>query len=164
MKNKKRKAFTLIELLVVIAIIGLLASIVLIALSGARVKARDAKRVADLSQIQTALELYYSDTNTGYPPVDCESTSGRYSACWTTFLPAQYIATMPVDPLNVASSYGYYYADGVKPSSSCAYSGTGSDNNYILATQLEDPSAIKNSCGGFFGGWDNFNLNYVVGN
>jgi len=58
MRNKNQ-GFTLIELLVVIAIIGLLASIVLVSLQGARAKARDARRMHDLSQIRTALFLYY---------------------------------------------------------------------------------------------------------
>jgi len=59
MKHNK-KAFTLIELLVVIAIIGLLSTLSILALNQARARARDAKRIADVKQIQTALELYYN--------------------------------------------------------------------------------------------------------
>ncbi|MCF7820369.1 MAG: prepilin-type N-terminal cleavage/methylation domain-containing protein, partial [Candidatus Pacebacteria bacterium] len=69
----KKKGFTLIELLVVIAIIGLLSTMSVVALNSARQKSRDAKRVADIKQIQTALELYYNDNN-GYPlQADVES-------------------------------------------------------------------------------------------
>jgi len=56
-----KKGFTLIELLVVIAIIGLLSTLAIVALNSARQKSRDAKRVADIKQIQTALEIYYND-------------------------------------------------------------------------------------------------------
>lgn len=62
----KRKGFTLIELLVVIAIIGLLSSVVFASLNSARGKARNAKRMADLQEIQKALEFYY-DANGAYP-------------------------------------------------------------------------------------------------
>jgi prepilin-type N-terminal cleavage/methylation domain-containing protein len=55
---KPGKGFTLIELLVVIAIIGLLATLAVVAFGNARVRARDAKRVSDLRQIATAVELY----------------------------------------------------------------------------------------------------------
>ena len=61
-----QRGFTLIELLVVIAIIGMLSSIVLASLNGARAKSRDARRIADMKQIDIALELYY-DTNRTYP-------------------------------------------------------------------------------------------------
>jgi len=60
-----KKGFTLIELLVVISIIGLLASIVVVSLGGARKGGRDAKAKAELRQIQTALELCYNETTPG---------------------------------------------------------------------------------------------------
>jgi len=63
--TKKNRGFTLIELLVVIAIIGILASIVLVSLGGARSKARDAQRQSDMRQVVSAQEMYYGD-NSGY--------------------------------------------------------------------------------------------------
>ncbi len=59
MHNSNKKGFTLIELLVVIAIIGILSSIGLVALNGARAKARDAKRLSDAATIGLAYESYY---------------------------------------------------------------------------------------------------------
>lgn len=56
-----RGGFTLVELLVVIAIIGILSSIVLVSVQGARAKARDGQRMHDLSQIKTALVVYNDD-------------------------------------------------------------------------------------------------------
>jgi len=58
---KQKKGFTLVELLVVIAIIGLLSTLAVVALGSARSKARDARRVSDIKQTQTALELYFAD-------------------------------------------------------------------------------------------------------
>lgn len=63
---KKQRGFTLIELLVVIAIIGLLSTLAVVALNNARQKSRDAKRISDIKQVQTALELYFNDQSS-YP-------------------------------------------------------------------------------------------------
>lgn len=65
--RSKQKGFTLIELLVVIAIIGLLSTLAVVALTSARAKARDAKRISDIKQVQTALELYFADQGQKYP-------------------------------------------------------------------------------------------------
>jgi len=54
---KYRKGFSLIEALVVIAIIGIIATIISVSLFGARDKARDTKRKAEVSQIGRFLTL-----------------------------------------------------------------------------------------------------------
>ena len=81
MRSVNYRGFTLIELLVVIAIIGLLSTLAVIALNSARQKSRDTKRLSDIRQIATALELFYTDSNV-YPteasPV--ELGQGGYSA------------------------------------------------------------------------------------
>ena len=89
--NKLKKAFTLIELLVVIAIIAILATLAVVALQNSRSSARDAKRLADVKQIQTALELYFNDNNS-YPTsiTSTIATSGIV-----------YMATIPTSPTPV---------------------------------------------------------------
>ena len=106
-----KKGFTLIELLVVIAIIGLLATLAVVALNNARSKSRDAKRVSDIKQAQTALELYYSDQS-GYPVATgnlgssyvCLGTAGfaTTSAC-----PGAYMGLIPSNPAPNGATYVY---------------------------------------------------------
>lgn len=97
------KGFTLIELLVVVAIIGVLASIVLVSVGGARGKARDAKRVSDIKSIQLALANYYNDYGT-YPYNIYKNASG--SAAPLNGLTGAYLPAVPVDPLSSATPSG----------------------------------------------------------
>lgn len=118
---KKAKGFTLIELLVVIAIIGLLSTLAVVALNNARQKSRDAKRVSDVKQVSTALELYFVDNN-GYPVVAtpgitlgdashiCFGTGGftTVALCGAT----TYMGIVPSNPLPGGTGYTYISADG----------------------------------------------------
>jgi len=131
--NAKR-SFTLIELLVVIAIIGILVSITFVWIGSSKGRARDARRKADLNQIQIALEIYYDQKghfpfcylcNSSVPicptggVVWCRTDCcGGENSCWsrshkeTYFLQylvdEEYFSVVPRDPIN-SGDYAYTY-------------------------------------------------------
>jgi len=139
------KGFTLIEILVVVAIIGVLASIVLVGLGGARRQGGDAKRIAELREVQTGLELYF--TKCGFYP---GGASG--SACTTTD-PVSWadlqtaltgaglgITAVPNDPAAPTKEYGYAVRSDRQA--------------YVLAASLSaDNAALQNSYHGSLSGY-----------
>jgi prepilin-type N-terminal cleavage/methylation domain-containing protein len=163
MKSKaKNHGFTLIELLVVIAIIGILSSIVLVSLNSARSKARDVKRIAEIKQLMTALELYY-DSN-GHFPISsggCGASSPNGSWCnsvqslsgghWirdngVANVLSPFMASEPIDPKQGSSPNWtplnggtiFYFASG--------YGGSG--QWYMIVFGLENyPNSLENQDG-----------------
>ncbi len=107
-----RVVWIVVCLFVGIAIIGILASVVLASLNSARSKSRDARRVADIKQLQLALELYY-DVNGNTYPSDISFS-----------LAPNFIPSIPSDPLG--GSYAYH---------NC------SPNSYHLGASLENENS-----------------------
>ena len=139
------KGFTLIELLVVIAIIGILASIVLVSLNGARGKARDAERVSGLKEMAKAASLIDNDPAT--PFVGCTTDGPKANTCTTPALAAY------SDPSAIAATA----ACGSASAAICDYSVSAEDGvlgngeainsqNYEFCAYLEGPNI------GFSGG------------
>lgn len=131
MKAQKKRGFTLIELLVVIAIIGLLSSVVLASLNNARAKSRDARRIADLKQLQTALELY-NHANNSFPVV---GTIGTVGTVLTALTAAGYIPSLTSDPAGT-NPYQYQSTNGTTTTACSTNPCTG----YVLKATLEDAS------------------------
>jgi len=120
-KIQHKNGFTLIELLVVIAIIGLLSSLILASLSTARAKGRDAKRMADLKQLATAMQFFYDDN--GYYPKESGGSNGYVGeGAGLDALLNAYLSDIGVDPLGPSNNTYYYYYDGNQTCTGGAYS------------------------------------------
>jgi type II secretion system protein G len=131
------KGFTLIELLVVIAIIGLLASIIVASLNTAQQKGRDARRIADLKEVQLAIELYY-DANSNYPIQGSALSATPSAANIPTGLAPTYISQLPTDPSQPASGASqYYYQYESLASDGVTACGSGTCPDYVIVAHLE---------------------------
>ena len=125
--KRHQSGFTLIELLVVIAIIGMLASVVLASLSGARQKGANAARLESVKSLKTALELYYND-NGGYP-TSHGSANGDVALSDPTLTAALVPKYLPAMPPQLIADGDHYYGNGVT---------TGVTRNYDLLINKVD--------------------------
>jgi prepilin-type N-terminal cleavage/methylation domain-containing protein len=135
-KMKKKKGFTLIELLVVIAIIGLLSTLAVVSLNSARQKARDAKRLSDIKQISTSIELAATADAAGsylatFTNAACNEATERLNA--TGCVSGEYDLTKFVDPQNNSTACD----NGVTPPCTYALSTTPAAGSYEICFALE---------------------------
>jgi len=129
--NKKNfSSFTLVEMLVVVAVVGILASALLVSLGGSRAKARDARRISDLREVQNALELYY-DREEKYPEIHGIDFSSTWDALKDELDREGITSHIPDDPIN-EGDYKYVYV-------SC---GINNNQEYMLRARLEKYSFV----------------------
>jgi type II secretion system protein G len=105
----KRTGFTIVELIVVIAVIGILAGIMLVSYAASENRARDASRQSSMKEIRAALEAYRAENGT-YPN-EAGASWEQSNTDPVNFLDdlKPYMGVVPVDPVNDASNYFYYY-------------------------------------------------------
>lgn len=139
--SKPNSNTSLVVLVVVVASItmmGLLSTLAIVALNSARQKSRDSKRVADVKQIQTALELYYVD-NDQYPLATAPVVLGfdlSKSLCTGGF--------------KSACTFGLTTYMGILPAAADPYDGdcTAANNEYVYSATQGSYYSLKFCLGG----------------
>ena len=162
MAKINRESFTLIELLVVIAVISLVGAIVLVSLTAAKARARDAHRMIEINQFLKVLTICFaeqgdypdSDLDPGLDEIwDAHGTGWKYGSscgpCHGNFENAiRPCTTAEVkDPINEGElAYYYFYFEpdattynGVPISDECK-------GRYALMAHLESSTYEKAIC------------------
>lgn len=106
MSTRTKNGFTLIELLVTVAIIGVLASILFVALGGGREKARDAKRKLEIAQFGRFLSLGCYMPDGGGGEYDVAIIASELKIKYPQ--QAQFVANVPRDPKIGSESETFY--------------------------------------------------------
>ncbi len=127
MKYLHNKGFTLIELLVVIAIIGILASVVMVAVGSARAKSADAAIKGNVDSIRKEAELYYNDELRG---------NGSYGGTFAAAACAATAETLFADPL-IEAQYTAAAAASTLPANCVS-----DDDEWAVAVPLKSDANI----------------------
>lgn len=114
-----RAGYTIVELLVVVAILAVLMGIGMGSYGNAQKASRDARRRADLKQMQTAMEQYFS-TNAASYSNGCTNMAANFSGG----IPTDPLSNAPIGCTVTGGGLGYcLFTDLEKDEGNCTYSG-----------------------------------------
>lgn len=143
--------FTLVELLVVIAIIGILASMLLPALSNARRKVKSIYCANNLKQVGLGFTSYNNDFDGFFPPFDLTLLTGTSNAVWNwgwmmhelKYLPVPAMLVCPIAKAGFTSQYSTWDNIEANPNtpSRYLYIGYGYNDYYVGSSPYETGSA-----------------------
>lgn len=139
MHRKRQCGFSLIELLVVIAIIGILSTIVLVALGTARTKALDVKRKAEISSIGRLVTASCYLPSAGPGEYDIADLVAEFAASNPQY--ASYVSRIPKDPSADSSQTHSLYMYTVNASGKCAvYANLENKNEPVTLPGISAPT------------------------
>lgn len=143
--KKTARGFTLVELLVVIAIIAILAAVVVLIINPLELlkRSRDAARLTDLANLQTAINVAVQEATSSTSYIACNGASGDCTSNSVTGTRAingtgwvqidftnqksVSVPTLPIDPINSAGAVG----------TGLHYTYCGNGEKWMLETTLE---------------------------
>ena len=137
-----QKRLTLIEILIVVAVIGLVGSLAAVAVSSARANARDAVRLSNVRQMQSAFEDYFIVRNSypivenvmalGYDSAGCLTTEGFNPSCDAT---SEGVLTRVI-PATLGTGLSGQSSCGNANNAFC-YLSVNSGSSYVIQFELE---------------------------
>lgn len=149
MLHNVRRGFTLIELVVVVSILAILSGVLVPRVTNHMKAARDARRLADIKTVRTAIEQYFQDKGS-YPAPNGNSSYGGWDVSSDgdfirVLRDSGYLEEDAVDPINDSTfHYRYYiYRRG-------AYGCVGNSQYYVLGVRNFESSDFAAKNKGFF--------------
>ncbi|MBI5465952.1 MAG: type II secretion system protein [Candidatus Kerfeldbacteria bacterium] len=163
--QSRRSGFTLVEVLVAVTIIGVLSTIVFVAVARARVRSRDAKRKAELAQIGRFLAGSCYQPNSGSGDYDLADLFDELKVRYPQI--TNFISQAPQDPKTGSNEQtNYHYLVSSEDQKCALYANLENAAEPVILSQLATPTA-----GGGTGvlqagavGWNGTNLYFQFSN
>lgn len=107
MDRCRERGFTLLEMLIAVIVLGILAMVIIPQITVSSDDAKVSAVKADLSAIRSAIEMYYQQHNSTYPPCtdDATGTPGNFTLALTLYSDASGATAATKDATHIYGPY-----------------------------------------------------------